>query len=238
MAPPKRQIKVVLKSSSSSNSASTTPSVSAASLSRVESDVEAESDLDLLMSPSEDDLDDFDDDEITSSPRKLTARQRDMNKQEAVEINIPATLPSKRNSKRELTEEEQLLEGEKQRKRRHLRDQKLEDSKKAIVERLLQKQSTRSKKSQKTLQSIDNQQQQTGEEVKKDEVVPLGTTSEKYISRRDGEYYISDSVVTFSTTTPNTTIMCCVRGCDNVKKCSFNGKPFCGSLQCYRKLCK
>ena len=193
-----RPLKVVLKSSSSSGTASTSSGVSKP----VESDYSSDDSLtgtsDAESSSSSDDLS-----IQVNSPRKLTARQR-----AALEAQ-PAAVPSvqipvvfeesasktiKGKKPAVLTEEEQLLESEKARKRKHLRDQKLEESKKATIERLLQKQSTRSRKSAKTIQAIDESfvdDNGVNEERAMALKAELDEKTEKYISNADGEFYIT-----------------------------------------------
>jgi hypothetical protein len=263
MAPPKRTIKVVLKSSSSSSNASTATAASVDTI--IESDggsvseigsssvrSEVESDLDLSMS-SEMDEDGNDDDEEEEEememmpPRRLTARQRAISSapaQPAVRVSLSASKPPptpQHPPPNSSLIDTQILESEQQRKRRQQRDQKLEESKRAIVERLLQKQKGRSKK-------LQNMEHAKGEVVaegslsnnERGEVVELDPNTEKFKSRRDGNYLLVslDSVVSDNGRRAREgRERCSVKGCglESVGRAP-NQKPFCGRLNCYRRL--
>lgn len=119
---------------------------------------EESDDISLSLSDGEDDLSldssqpsQSDDDNLSSgegsvTSNKLTARQRSIIMAETMSMESSPSLESMSALPRELTEEEQLKKSEKSRRRKHLRDQKLEQSKADTIQRLLQKQSTRSKK--------------------------------------------------------------------------------------------
>jgi INO80 complex subunit B len=238
MAPPKLPIKVVLKSSSSSSSNGSNSNASVINKSTENiSKEDSEDELEL-----EDEPEDFSESDVSetstaqSSPRRMTARQRALqNKEQEHEVDIKVTNGNnKRGRKRSLTEEEMLLESEKVRKRKHLRDQKLEESKRATIERLLQKQSSRSKKTAKT-PSDDASTSASEEQVQS--ILPLSSETKKYVSRRDAEFLMvsGEEVMGEKYKLPKRP-SCCIKGCNNQKMySSTSGKPLC-SLACYKKL--
>lgn len=207
MVQTKRPIRVVLKSSSSSSSSSASASAKSEEdlTTKKESQSQESSELDLESDGSQSELEsgeDLDDSlsitssSIRSSPRKLTARQRAILEKEE-EIAMPAPMVRGRRTKKvPLTEEEAALEAEKERKRRHLRDQKLEESKRATIERLLQKQGTRSKKAgQRHMPGESRSDTVVGETMESSSTmvtstIPLNSSTIKYRSGRDGEFLI------------------------------------------------
>lgn len=218
---------------------------------------------DASESPTSD-ADDFDfgldlsgQEEETQSPKKLTARQKAMlapgPESEPDSVSRPdhdQFTPISGKKRRHLTEEELAVEAEKARRRKHQRDQKLEESKKATIERLLQKQSARSKKTQKTIKDIEERRESDSQpDATVDPQVPTGRALEdtclKWLSSRDGNSLLvpdelASSVFEACAAAPPEPTRCSRKGCSKPKRYSLAAvpnKPIC-SIECYRKMFK
>jgi INO80 complex subunit B len=132
------------------------------------------------------------------------------------------------------TEEELLIKSEKSRRRKHQREQKIEESKTATIQRLLEKQGSRSKK-------MMPNSNEPGAEVEpnavKREELPPG--SSRYLDSKEETklFLVPDVYYNGLTRTAERTdaILCSGPGCKNLKRYTHSGllKPVC-SLSCYR----
>lgn len=258
MAPPGKNIKIVLRSSSFSinvpssrpPSGSTTKGKRGHQEQQHEEENEDSGYSSLSLSDEEDARSTVSQSSANTesvSPKRLTARQKAIQKREKVDDEEGLTeqtdhLVARKGKKKDLTEEEMLLESEKIRKRRHQRDQKLEESQRATIERLLQKQSSRSKKSQKTIQNIDEIAENEAEDIASHQlpaIVELSDQTIKFVSNKEGESLIVPEAVfnaSLPKPTPFNVVLCSVKGCKNPKSCSLvEGRPIC-SFECYKKL--
>ncbi|PJF19181.1 hypothetical protein PSACC_01021 [Paramicrosporidium saccamoebae] len=163
-----------------------------------------------------------------TSPAKLTARQRTL---------LSGSLDSMPSTEhllpRELTEEEQLRKSEKSRRRLMMRDQKLEQSKADTIQRLLQKQSSRSKK----MRTQDTEVEKT--DAKLDGIKPYGARS---VITKDKNVLILGQSVPLIMQKPvdyPKPLLCSVKGCKNVKRYMHSHLkiPVC-SIECYRESSK
>lgn len=176
-----------------------------------------------------------------ASGRKLTARQKSR-----IEAESLSTMPSLDNLTpayllpRQLTEEEQLKKSEKSRRRMMQRDQKLEQSKADTIQRLLQKQSTRSKKMQR-----DSLIATTAEPVEEATRIPrkplIPAHGWRLVATSDGmELILGEGMPKLVRSSLGTLQEVAVRNC-SVKGCprkreflhSKTRQPLC-SLECYR----
>lgn len=149
-------------------------------------DDKSESDVNIL-DYMDDDAEEEDYEPAVS--KKLTARQKAMLEEPKSEMPDSMVLIIKKSGKKELTEEEQMKKLEESRRRKDQREQKLEENKMATIQRLLHKQSARSKK-------VDSLTENTKVEAKKEEL-PLGCM--RYTANQNGKNLLipTDLVVDF-----------------------------------------
>lgn len=161
-------------------------------------------------------------DEGTAKGR-LTQRQKSM-------IEAPRNIqisPGPFGRKKILTEEEQMKRLEESRKRKDIRDQKLEETKMATIQRLLQKQSSRSKKLE--------QKKQEKEETQPDRFVEREPGVDRYIDSNEKRVWITDARHDFSY--PEPTKSKCI-ACGEAKTYSHprTNAPLCTKLACYKSI--
>lgn len=203
---------------------------------------------------------------VSMSARRLTARQRaalDAAPDEALSASpllsaVSDTIPSSTATPTPaaglpLTEEEQLRKSEVSRRRKHQRDLKLEESKAATIQRLLQKQGSRSKKMLSRVERVEDVGVATGQGV---EAVGtesgLGAGATRYVDRREGAFltvavggagageedkYVRSMLGEQVRVAVPRPVLCAAPRCKNAKKYvhSVLMQPVC-SLACYRAL--
>lgn len=167
---------------------------------------------------------------------KLTARQRARLLAEQTEdLDDSLGLEPIAASAGRITEEEQLRRSEKSRRRKSQRDQKLEQSKAETIKRLLQKQSTRSKRMKAQTPSGGPHDL---EAEKQPHILPPLPTHVLYISRRDGSALFLGADLPAAHQPPRPyppTVRCSQKGCGQARRYTHarSGAPIC-SLACYR----
>ncbi len=168
------------------------------------------------------------------SSQRLTARQRAL-------LSNPEPTPvllTHLKAKPELSEEELLRRAEKTRKRQHLRDQKLEESKQATIQRLLQKQGSKSKKMRDaSADGLHSNESAVMEEkpfegiryIDTMEATQLLITNDALFTALFGGHHSPTSIKT----------KCSSPGCSHPRKYTTakTNMPVC-SLECYRKVNK
>ena len=174
-------------------------------------------------------------------PTRLTARQRALLQAEEILLDSSPSLDTLSRLPRALTEEEQLKRSEKSRRRKTQRDQKLEQSKAETIQKLLQKQSSRSKKMRASTpgqSTVIEQQENFSNDPWQQKVDPL---SIRMISNRNSFQVILGSDIPNISQDPkhkethSAINVCIVKGCGREQKYlhSTLRKPIC-SLSCYR----
>lgn len=185
-----------------------------------------------------------DDGDLFYQPTKMTARQ--LAKQaadEAVDDYADEDATPRAPIQRKLTEEELLKRSEKSRRRKMQRDQQLEESKTETIQKLLQKQSTRSRKMAAVDAATAESVMLVGNSTPDANVIL--PTANRIVYRNDsqlGPLIILGSKVSFEPQ-PAGNIktrdlqLCGVQGCKNPKRYTHSKLhiPIC-SLSCYRKV--
>lgn len=171
----------------------------------------------------------------------MTSRQRAKLAQEAAYYDEPdpITFTSIPKKQPQYSEEELIKRAEKTRRRQLQRDQKLEESKQATIQKLLQKQGARSKKMQSEQQTASNLVQRDARESREEERNFVGA---RYIDSKDSTVLVVTDEKMFQQVFGDRPVVqaeqkCSATGCTNPRKYtnSKDHKPVC-SLSCYNQL--
>jgi len=191
-----------------------------------------------------DDLSDEDNEEVDLS--KMTARQRARHSHSLLpDLHFSPLLPSTANSHHNIqsaamTEEEVLKRAEKSRRRRIQQEEKLEEHKRATIQRLLQKQGARSKR----MQVEQAQQDASVATMQASKMMDNRTSGNercvRYVDRRDETHLVITDEDAYNLmfgkqSAPRKEEKCAAPGCNAPRKYTHAKlmRPVC-SLQCYR----
>ena len=175
----------------------------------------------------------------SNEPTRLTARQRALLQAETLSLDSSPSLEML-SAPRALTEEELLKKSEKSRRRKTQRDQKLEQSKADTIQKLLQKQGSRSKKMKSTM-PMKVHQEKAEAYLTVDPSSKLQNNCIRYLSKDKDTFIILGTDVPDITelqsqsSSPPTIEKCSIKGCNNLRKYSHAGTSasVC-SLDCYK----